>query len=80
MASAGNGDHWVPPKTPRLLLRSDSHGEPLHPDTEEHVAEQTEAVFRNFSYQMLNNERDSSTLQETPGITELTDFNCEPLA
>ncbi len=71
-------DQEDPPRTPRLKLK-DEDTEPLCPDTEEHVMEQTDGIFRNFVYQMYTNcqERDSGS-DDTPDMPELTAFPEEP--
>ena len=70
-------DPEKPPQTPRLVKKDESE-QPLEPDSEEHVAEQTEGVFRNFAYHMYINES-SQTGAETPRMTELISFPNNPL-
>ena len=67
-----------PPKTPALKLK-DEEATPLTPDTEDHVAEQTDGVFRNFVYLMHTNSQDEQTVvEETPCSVELTAFHDDP--
>ena len=67
-----------PPRTPRLKLKDEAEG-PLSPDTEEHVAEQTDGVFRNFVYQMYTRAQSQQDADDTPNMPELTAFPDEPL-
>ena len=39
-------DPFDPPQTPRMVLKDSDSGEELTPDTEQHVAEETDGVFR----------------------------------
>lgn len=75
-------DPYIPPRTPHLK-KIDDEDEPLTPDTEEHVAEQTDAVFRNFVYQMHTHEQEEQAQEGTdlvtPSMPELTAFPGEPL-
>ncbi len=82
-ATGGAGDNpddpGDPPRTPRLKLREDDLT-PLSPDTEDNVAEQTDAVFRNFVFNMYTNERaEQDGPDDTPDMPELTAFPDEPL-
>lgn len=84
MATAGGNnpddpnDPGDPPRTPRLKLKDEAEG-PLSPDTEEHVAEQTDGVFRNFVYQMYVTHQSNQDADDTPNMPELTAFPDEPL-
>lgn len=76
----GGEDAFETPKTPRMVLRDDEAGEELTPDTEQNVAEETDSVFRNFVYHMINNHRSDQDADDTPSLPELTAFNDPPFA
>lgn len=62
-----------------MLKNEDS--EPLTPDTEENVAQQTDSIFRNFVYQMYTcSQETAQDLDNMPDMPELTAFPHEPLA
>ena len=73
-------DPFDPPKTPRMVLKDSDSGEELTPDTEQNVGEETDAVFRNFVYHMINNQRSEQEADDTPNFPELTAFPDQPLA
>ena len=82
MACAGGNDpndHFDPPKTPQMVLKSDAT-DVLSPDTEENVREQTEGIFRNFVYQMHNLDHANDDADNSPSLPELTAFVDQPLA
>ncbi|XP_013421857.1 bcl-2 homologous antagonist/killer-like [Lingula anatina] len=90
MASAGGSSgpggeggpfkRFPPPPSPKFVPRTDNE-EPLTPDTEDHVQEQTEGIFKNFIYQRLQDDQMKNPGDlETPFVPELTNFHDAPLS
>jgi hypothetical protein len=71
------GSDMTPPRTPKLVLK-DKDSSPLPPDTEDHVAEQTEGVFVTFVHQMFNHDRCEQEADDTPNVPELTQYPEHP--
>lgn len=71
----------LPPKSPRLRRTDDEDAEPLMPDTEDNVVEQSESVLRNFMFQTYQRESPEQAAEApTPSLPEITNFTQDPLS
>ena len=70
-------DFVRPPRSPHLMIPHPP--ENIHPDTEEHVAEQTKDIFQNFFYQRYRQEQIRQPYDATPIVPELLEIGEAPL-
>lgn len=59
-------DRLETPKTPTLVLREDVKSEPLQPDTEKNVSDETDGVVRFFFQELRNKQRNQQEADDTP--------------